>query len=287
MTTPADAVVADSFIAIADPPLRIVSLTPSNTEILCALGARDRLVGISQYCDYPPEIEGLPRVSRFIDADGAAIQALRPDLVLASSHLQKAIVGDLIDRDLAVVALNPTSLAGVFRDVLILGRLVGAAERAQTLVDLLQAEVAVVAAAGRTLSVRPRVYLEEWGKPLIPAGWWLAEFIELAGGVNALPQINPLAHSRERVIDVSAVMAADPDLILLSWPGVRNDTPRKRALARPEWREVSAIRHERVYAIDDSLLHRPGPRVVQGLREIARRVVDVAHQMEQGASGQR
>lgn len=105
---------------------RIVSLTPSNTEILCALGARDRLVGISTYCDHPAEIADLPRVGRFIDADGPAIAKLRPDLVVTSPHLQKEIVADLVERDLAVLALNPTSLEDVFRDMLLLGALVGA-----------------------------------------------------------------------------------------------------------------------------------------------------------------
>ncbi len=265
---------------------RIVSLTPSNTEILCALGARERLVGVSTYCD-DPQVADLPRVGRFIDADGPAIAALRPDLVVTSSHLQKEIVADLVERDLAVLALNPTSLEDVFRDMLLLGALVGATERAALLVTELRRELADVVAGARALGRHPRVYLEEWGKPLIPAGWWLAEFIELAGGVNALPQVDARKHSRERVVSAATIAAADPQLILVSWPGVRNDTPRKRALARPEWRGVSAVRHGHVYGVDDRLLHRPGPRVVEGLREIARLVALVAPELEEVGHDQR
>lgn len=277
---PAARTAAPHPVRPADPPERIVSLTPSTTEILCALGARDRLVGISRYCDHPPGIEGLPRVGRFIDADGDAIRALRPDLVVTSSHLQSAIVHDLVERDLNVLALDPTSLDDVFRDMLLLGRLVAAVESAHALVARLRSEVAAVAVAGRSLRLRPRVYLEEWGKPLIPAGWWLAEFIELAGGSNALPNVDARAHSRDRVVDAAAVARADPHLILVSWPGVRSDVPRRRALERPEWRDVSAVRRRQVHAVPDHLLHRPGPRVVQGLREIAARVAEVAAELE-------
>ncbi len=263
------------------PPERIVSLTPSNTEILCALGAGARLVGISAYCDHPvDEIAHLPRVARFIDADVEAIAALRPHLVVTSSHLQKAIVAELVERDLAVLALNPTSLEEVFRDILLLGALVGADARAQALVTHMRSALDVVLARARMLPRRPRVYLEEWGKPLIPAGWWLAEFIELAGGTNALAQIDHRRHSAQRRTDIAAVAAADPELILVSWPGARGDTPRRRALARPEWRDVAAVRRGHVYTVDDRLLHRPGPRVIEGLRVIAGYVERVAAESE-------
>jgi iron complex transport system substrate-binding protein len=261
---------------VYDPPERVVSLTPSNTEILFALGVEHRLVGVSQYCDYPPEAQSLPKVSRFIDADYDAIAALRPDLVLTSSHLQKAIVEQLIDRDITVLAFNPTDLDGVFRDILLLGRVFGAIDRARVLVGGLRQRVEAVIAAGQALENHPRVYLEEWGKPLIPAGWWLADFLELAGGTPALPKVNSRRHSRERIVESEAIRAADPDVIIISWPGVRNDTPRRRALARPEWRDVTAIRNRDVYTVDDWLLHRPGPRLVDGLEAIARLVGQVA-----------
>jgi iron complex transport system substrate-binding protein len=161
-----------------------------------------------------------------------------------------------------------------------LGVLVGAEARAHALVAQMRAQVDDVVARAHALPRRPRVYLEEWGKPLIPAGWWLAEFIEAAGGVNALPHIDSRRHSSERRIDVAAIADADPELILVSWPGVRSDTPRRRALERPEWREVAAVRRGHVYTVDDRLLHRPGPRVVDGLRAIAAHVERVARELE-------
>lgn len=259
-----------------DPPQRIVSLTPSNTEILFALGATDRLVGVSRYCDFPSEARKLPKVSGFVDADVAAIVALHPDLVLTSSHLQKGIVDSLIERDLTVLAFNPTDLDGVFRDILLLGRIVGALDRARALVGDLRARVARVISTSETLPCHPRAYLEEWGKPLIPAGWWLADFVELAGGTLALPTVDTRRHSAERVVDPEVVRLADPEIIIVSWPGVHNDTPRKRALRRPEWQDVSAVRHGRVHAVEDFLLHRPGPRLVDGLEAIARIIAETA-----------
>jgi len=259
-----------------DPPERIVSLTPSNTEILFAIGAGRRVVGISQFCDFPAEAQALPRVSRFIDADDAAIVALHPDLVLTSSHLQKGIVDRLVERDVTVLAFNPTDLDGAFRDILLLGRITGALEPARTLVTRLHERVAAVIAAGDALPCQPRLYLEEWGKPLIPAGWWLADFVELTGATPALPEVDTRRHSKDRIVTPEAVRLADPEVIIVSWPGVHNDVPRKLALRRPEWQDVSAVRHGRVFAVDDFLLHRPGPRLVDGLEAIARIVAAAA-----------
>lgn len=263
-----------------DPPERVVSLTPSNTEILFALGAGKRLVGVSEYCDYPSDALTLPRVSRFIDADEDAIVALRPDLVLTSSHLQKVIVEHLIDRDITVLAFNPTDLDGIFHDILFLGRVVGALDQARALTESLRARVAAVVRAGQALAIHPKVYLEEWGKPLIPAGWWLADFVELAGGTPALPGVDRRRHSKDRIVGPEAVQEANPDVIIVSWPGVRNDVPRRMALNRPEWQNISAVREGRVHAVDDWLLHRPGPRVVDGLEAIAQIVADTARAID-------
>lgn len=269
----------------SDPPERIISLAPSTTEILFALGAASRLVGVSRYCDYPAEALSLPKVGRFVDADVDAIVALQPDLILTSSHLQKAIVERLIDQDLTVLALNPTDLSGVFRDILLLGRILGALDRARALVaDLHRRADAVIAGSG-ALPCRPSVYLEEWGKPLIPAGWWLADFVEMAGGVSAVSATERHRHSAERIIAPEAVREADPEIIIVSWPGVPQDVPRRRALNRPEWQCVSAVRHGRVYTVDDFLLHRPGPRLVDGLEAIARIIADAAPAIAAERSG--
>jgi iron complex transport system substrate-binding protein len=257
-------------------PERIVSLTPSNTELLFALGAGDRVVGVSRYCDQPAAALELPQVSGFIDADLGAIAALRPDLVLTSSHLQKTIVEQLVERDITVLACNPTSLDGVFRNMLLIGRVVGAFDRAQALVGELQGRVNAVVAAGQALPYHPRVFLEEWGKPLIPAGWWLAEFVALAGGIYVPAHVDTWRQSRERVVTVAEVAAADPELIVVSWPGVQRDIPRKQALGRAEWQGVSAVRHGRVYSVEDRLLHRPGPNLIDGLEAISRLVAATA-----------
>lgn len=261
-----------------DPPDRVVSLSASNTEILYALGQGHRLVGVSEYCDYPAEASLLPRVGTFITADINGIKKLKPDLVLTSSHLQKAIVDELVENDIGVLALNPTSMEQAFRDILIIGKMVGQMSKALQLVVGLQSRVENVMAAGAGLPIHPRVYIEEWGKPIIPAGWWLADFITLAGGVNALPQTDTKKHSKERVITAESVASADPEIIIVSWPGVRKDSPQKKVLGRPEWREVSAIKNGRVYWVDDRLLHRPGPRMVTGLEEIHRVIASCVQQ---------
>lgn len=154
-----------------------------------------RLPAVDPERSDPPEAQSLPRIARFVDA-ADAIVTLGPDLVLTASYLQKAIVGQVIERDLTVLAFTSTGLDGVFCEVLLLGRVVDARERARVLVAGWR-----VVAASLGLPTHRRVYLEEWGKLLIPVGWWLADFVELAGGILALPQVNRRAHSRERIVE--------------------------------------------------------------------------------------
>ena len=267
-------------------PSRIVSLAASNTEILFALGAGDQLVGVSKYCDYPAEALEKPRVGSFIDADYEAIERVSPHLVLTQSHLQRDIVARLIDLNINVLSLNPVSLSGVVEMVPLLGKLVGRVSEAERLATEMHARIAAVRARAGSLPRKPRVYFEEWGSPLLPAGGWEAECVEVAGGVNVFP-FPAHVHSREREIHAEDVIRANPELILVSWPGSFGRIRPFKIKQRAGWEAIEAVRKDRVFVIDDRLIVRPGPRIVEGLELVAdlvRRVADDSTDRNRGES---
>lgn len=267
MSNPAPAVATPPRRSISVPS-RIVSLAASSTEIIFSLGAGDRLVGVSKYCDHPAEALAKPRVGSFIDADYEAIKQAKPDLVLTESHLQREIVARLIDLNLNVLSLNPVSLSGVLDSILLIAKVVGREAQADALVTQMQERIDAVRAQAKSLPRRPRVYFEEWGNPIIPAGGWEVECVEVAGGINVFP-FAPHLHSCDRVVSSGDVIHADPDLILVSWPGSCGRIRPHKIKQRPGWGKIEAVSKDRVLVIDDRLIVRPGPRVVEGLELVA------------------
>jgi iron complex transport system substrate-binding protein len=159
--------------------LQIVSLAASLTEIVFALGAGEQWMAVSTYCDHPAAALEKPKAGSLLHADYAAIERARPDLVLPQSHLQREIVARLVDLNINVLSLNPTSLVGVIQMVPLIGNLVGRQREAESLAEAMRARIEAVRAA--SLTSKPRVYFEQWGSPLIPAGGWEAECVEVAG----------------------------------------------------------------------------------------------------------
>ncbi len=283
-------------------PNRIVSLLPSATEIVCALGAGDRLVGISHECDFPAELAGRPvltapridpaRPSEAIhrdigellkqalsvfEVDSSALAAARPDLVLTQALCEAcavsldqvdAALGEAVDRDVAVLSLEPHALEDVWSDILAVGRALGAEARAEALVAGLCDRVAAVSdmVAGAD---RPRVGCIEWFDPPMMAGNWVPELVAAAGGKPVLAE--PGAHSDW--LDWEALLAADPDILVLMPCGF--DIARCRAelpalAGRPGWHDLSAVRAARVYATDgNACFNRPGPRLAESVEVLA------------------
>jgi iron complex transport system substrate-binding protein len=167
------------------PPGRIVCLTEETVETLYLLGEQDRIVGISGYVVRPPQARReKPRVSAFTSANIDKILALKPDLVLTFYDLQANIAADLIRRGLNVHAFNQRSVAGILDMIRMLGAMVDASERAQQLVDALEARLAEAQNRAECLPKRPRVFFEEWDDPLISGIGWVSELVEIAGGID-------------------------------------------------------------------------------------------------------
>ncbi len=256
----------------AGPVRRLVSIAPSNAEIVGALGATDLLVGVESSSDFPPEINGLPRLGPDLAVDVEALAALRPDLVLASLTVpgMERNVTALERLGIPYLVLAPRNLAEIRREVERVGEALGREEAAR---GLLAAMDERLAAFREGLGEREpvRVFLQWWHHPMFSPGGrcWSTELIELAGGVNVFRDL-PVQSAEVSAADV---VAADPEVIFLSWCGVppAKLNP-KRVLARAELAEVSAIRNRHVYPLDESLLGRPGPRVVEGIAQMAEKL---------------
>jgi len=239
------------------PPRRIVCLTEETVETLYLLGEQDRIVGVSGYAVRPPQVRReKKRVSAFITADIPKILALEPDLVLAFSDLQADIVAQLVRAGVAVHVFNQRDVAGILAMIRTLGAMVGAADRAEQLAAGYEKRLAEIAEVARP-SPRPRVYFEEWDDPLISGIGWVSELIEIAGGVDILPELRSNKSAKERIITPEMVRDLAPDVILASWCGKKVSIERIRS--RPGWDTIPAVRNNRIVEIKSPLILQPGP----------------------------
>ena len=240
------------------PPERIVCLTEETVETLYLLGEERRIVGVSGYAVRPARVrKEKPRVSAFISADFEKILALEPDLILTFSDLQADIAGELIRRNVAVHAFNQRDLAGILAMIRTLGALVDAAGKADALAATLARRLDEVRERTVRLPRRPRVYFEEWDEPMISGIKWVAELVEIAGGVDVFPALSRCRNARERIVSAEQLIAAAPDIIVGSWCG-KKFVPAKIA-ARPGFDAVPAVRDGFLREIKSALILQPGP----------------------------
>lgn len=253
-------------LTLPAPPRRIVCLVPSAAEIVYALGSEDRLVGVTSFCTWPPAARRKPRVGDMVAPSVERIVALRPDVVIATSEGNSQVTFDQLARlRIPVFAVAAHHLEDLMTLIGRLGELAGRPEAAPRLVETLRARAQGVVTAVRPYP-RPRVLYVLWPDPIIVPGrdGLVSDLIDLAGGASVSAA---LAGSYPR-LSLEAVVAARPEVIVLARHG-GGETPALGAM----WDRlgaVPAIRAGRVYAIDGDLLHRYGPRVVDGLEMLAR-----------------
>lgn len=246
--------------------MRIVSHTCSNTEIVCALGCGDWLVAVDADSDFPPAITGaLPKLGRDLDFDVQACAALEPDLVLTSLTVpgHERIVAGLEQAGLKLLLCDPQSLRDVYADIRRIAAAIGLPARGEALVSSMTSAMPPAKVTGP----RPGVLLEWWPKPVIvPAGQsWATDVIHLAGGVN--PWAGEQAKSL--TLDDARIFEVRPELVVMSWCGVKEQNYRADIVRRrPGWSAVPAVANDRILAISEAYLGRPGPRLVEGYRQL-------------------
>ena len=244
---------------------RVISLAPNLTEIIYAVGGGDRLVGDTTFCDYPPQAKNVVKVGDTLQPSIERILALRPQLVLVSTASQlEAFTTQLNEQQIAVYITDPRDLEGVFRSIANVGDLLKESDHAAELVKQLRARTESVE---RTVAGRPPVpvFFQLSGQPLYTAGKgsFVTNLIERAGGRSVTADVN---EAWPRLSNEAALASRPEAIIMLSGAmGATANTEVAAAL-----RNSPAVKNGRVYVIDGDLLTRPGPRLVDGLEQIAR-----------------
>lgn len=251
------------------PPQRIVSLDPSITEILFALGLNNELVGVTDYCDYPQQARSKSKVGGYIDPNIEAIALLEPDLVVTTLKTNTPrLIQQLEDFGIKVFVLEPKKIEDIFKDISSLAKLTCREEEARELLGGLQDRLQGVREKVAGISP-PGVFLEMGKDPLISVGRgsFAHDLIEIAGGRNVAAQ----SSSPYRRYTLEEILLADPEVIIIC-----SMTPDDPCLAQKEWwkkwTNMSAVRNGRIYVVEANLLTRPGPRMVDGLMEIAKAI---------------
>jgi len=242
-------------------PRRIVSLQPSATVILQAIGALDRLVACTKYCaDVCPEAAAASIVDDSWTAKQAQITATNPDLVIAAVPYQAKAVTEILRSGVRFLGLAPKNLNDIYVDIATIAGIVGRADRGAQVIAAMQAEIEHMRELTAPLS-RPRVFCEEWGKPLIASQTWVAELVQAAGGeIVGIPG---------RQCDFATIHNENPEILIAAWCGAGDRVPLERIIRDRGWSEMGAVRERRVFAIRDEFLNTPAPTLTLGLHALA------------------
>lgn len=283
---------------------RIVSLLPSSTEIVCALGLEDALVGITHECDYPPTVAGKPRLTSsrishetmtsseidhavrsqldghgsIYNLDEERLRELRPDLIItqelcdvcAVSYKWVERAARMFDDQCRVVSLEPNTISDIFENIMLVGNLTGRGQEASTLIKELSERLLQLKVVTSKLETRPRTLMLEWLEPAFAPGHWVPEQVEMAGGDAAFGR----AGQPSVTTTAEAIGEYSPEVIVMIPCGyykedILRQLPRSRL---PEgWDQLPAVKRSEVWAVDaTSYFSRPGPRVVRGAEILAR-----------------
>jgi iron complex transport system substrate-binding protein len=244
-------------------PRRIACLQPSATVILEAVGELDRVVACTRYCaDVVPGVSDDARLilSDSWTANAEQIVSAQPDLVIAAVPYQEKAVSEILRSGARFLGLAPKTLADIYTDIATIAGVVGASDRGEQVTASMQKHIAAVRdhTSGRA---RPRVFCEEWGKPVIASQPWVAELVEAAGGkFLGIPG---------QQINVEEVLALNPEVIIAAWCGAGDRVPLEKIVAERGWQGTSACQNQRIFCIRDEFLNTPAPTLIRGLDALA------------------
>lgn len=252
---------ASRSVTIESEPKRIVSLAPGNTEILFAIGAGDRVVGVTSFDDYPAEVADIDKVGDFQGPNLEAIAAANPDLILATTGVQADVITKLEELGAVVIAVDPQTIDGLYEDIAEIGMATGEIEGAENVAEEMAVALSEVSDAIAGREPVP-AFLEIAQNPLftVGSGTLLNELIEAAGGKNIVTEQGYVPYSVEQVVK------ADPTVYLATKGSMSDPAALEQ---RSGFSGLSAVKNDRVAILDDNLVSRPGPRIAEGIRQIA------------------
>jgi iron complex transport system substrate-binding protein len=241
--------------------LRIVSLAPSATSILCAIEAKRALVGVTKWCANVAPVGKLPTLGDCWHMESVdEILRLKPTLMVGSVPYKQETVVKLLEQPFPFLAMNPRTLADIEADIRLLGGITQRAAAAEHLVWKMRQEFSQIEKKSRRWKQRVRVYCEAWPNPRISSPPWVAELVNICAGEMVVP-------AGEKITEAQ-VAAARPEVIVLAWAATGTKADPKQAYKLTAWKDVPAIRNRNVFVISDELLNTPGPPLVEGIRKL-------------------
>jgi len=271
-TAPPPTIITDQLgrtVELPANPQRIISLAPSNTEILFALGLGDRIVGVTDYDNYPPEAKTKPSVGEYVNPNIEGIVAMNPDLILGTEAQSAEYYQQIESRGLKIVAISPKTFDEVLDSITLIGKITGADKAAAALTASMEKRIKAVTDKTSKLSEaqKPSVFYILWDDPLMTAGkgTFTDEMITKAGGVNIFGDLESYP-----TVSLENVLAADPQ-IMVAGVGTNEgeQEPFQFITGEARLQDTSARQNNRVYSINMDIVSRPGPRIVDALEQFA------------------
>ncbi len=255
-------------VEVKGPPQRIVSVAPSVTEILFAMGLGDRIVGVSAYCQFPPEARKKEKIGGYINPSLEKIVALKPDLVIGIAEGDlKSFVDKLAGLKIPVYITNPQNVSEVITSIQKIGEVTFSSPAARKITAAMEARIQDIQNRVRGKPRYRVLHILDFD-PLISAGkgTFVDDLIRLAGGRNLAEK----ASGRYPRFSMEEVLAQDPEVLLLA--SMTQDPMTEQRQWWERWKSISAVKHGRIYVLDSDLIHRPSPRIVDGLEQVARAI---------------
>ncbi|WP_066638482.1 ABC transporter substrate-binding protein [Desulfolucanica intricata] len=253
-------------VTIEKQPQRIISIAPVNTEILFAVGLGDKVVGVTDHCDYPREATEKKHIGSFSEPNIELILNLQPDLVLASSGVQDEYVKTLENLGVTVFTVGPKSIDDTLKTIELVGQITGQNEAAHKITADMRRKLQSVTDKVKNAK-KIEVFWEVWNEPLMTVGpnTFVNSLIELAGGVNIAAD----AAKDYPEYSLEVLIERNPKVYLAgAHPGIDINKIKERK----GYEKISAVKNNRIYLLDSNLVSRPGPRIVDGLEEIAKAI---------------
>jgi iron complex transport system substrate-binding protein len=242
--------------------MRIVSLAPNATSIICALGARRSLVGVTRWCPDVAQVKQLPQFGDCWKLESVPqILKLKPDLVIGSVPFKTETLGKLLEHPVRFLALNPRSVADIYSDIRVVAGLVGRNSAAGGVIAGMSKKFGEIRKRLRR-EAKLRIYCEAWPNPRITSPQWVSELVEICGA--------EFVGKPGARISNEEVAQANPDVIILAWAATGDRAKPTKTYAEEKWREVSAIKNLRVFVVRDELLNTPAPILTRGAQELAK-----------------
>ncbi|WP_338651734.1 cobalamin-binding protein [Lysinibacillus sp. Y5S-8] len=250
--------------------MRLISICPSNTELVAYLGLTDQLVGVDDFSDWPATVKDLPQLGPDLSINMDALEALQPDLVLASLSVpgMERNIEALKERKIPHIIFNANSLEEIAQDLLTLGRACHVEKHTQAIAKQYMDSIEKMRSIAQTIQKKPTLYWEWWPNPIFTPGKinWLTEISAIAGGVNLFQDVD-LASVQT---DWADVVERKPDYIMMAWVGVAFERIQPaNLLKRPHAKELHAVQMKQLHVMEEWLYCRPSPRLIEGALKLA------------------